>query len=72
MQRPDSLEINEKILKHNGDLTNFVSRLTEEKLDLRNTLSRLEDEIFRHRQREGSYQVGNIYLGHILKVNKLL
>uniref|UniRef100_A0A8W8M4U8 Pericentrin/AKAP-450 centrosomal targeting domain-containing protein n=1 Tax=Magallana gigas TaxID=29159 RepID=A0A8W8M4U8_MAGGI len=35
----------------------FVSRLTEEKMELRNTLGRLEEEIWRYRQRGAEQQV---------------
>ncbi|XP_056596754.1 A-kinase anchor protein 9 isoform X3 [Triplophysa dalaica] len=43
--------LNERLLRQNAELTGFVSRLTEEKNDLRNQLLRLEEELHRHRQR---------------------
>lgn len=43
--------LNEHLLRQNAELTGFVSRLTEEKNDLRNQLLRLEEELHRHRQR---------------------
>ncbi|XP_065929657.1 uncharacterized protein [Magallana gigas] len=36
---------------------NFVSRLMEEKMELRNTLGHLEEEIWRYRQRGAEQQV---------------
>ncbi|XP_041932184.1 A-kinase anchor protein 9 isoform X3 [Alosa sapidissima] len=43
--------LTERLLRQNAELTGFVSRLTEEKNDLRNQLLRLEDELRRLRQR---------------------
>ncbi|KAM9737616.1 A-kinase anchor protein 9 isoform 2-T2 [Menidia menidia] len=42
--------LTERLLRQNAELTGFVSRLTEEKNDLRNHTLRLEDELRRHRQ----------------------
>ena len=50
--------VNERILRHNEELTNFVARSSEEKNELRNTLSKLEEEIWRYRQKDAKYQVG--------------
>ena len=47
--------LNEKILQHNAELTSFVSRLSEEKQELRSTLGRLEEEIWRYRQKEATF-----------------
>ena len=44
--------VNERILRHNEELTNFVARSSEEKNELRNALSRLEEEIWRYRQKD--------------------
>ncbi|KAK3603155.1 hypothetical protein CHS0354_042986 [Potamilus streckersoni] len=44
--------VNERILRHNEELTSFVSRISEEKTELRNTLTRLEEDIWRYRQME--------------------
>ncbi|XP_053323649.1 A-kinase anchor protein 9 [Spea bombifrons] len=41
--------LTEKLLTQNAELTGYVSRLTEEKNDLRNALLRMEDEASRHR-----------------------
>uniref|UniRef100_A0A8C5APF0 Pericentrin/AKAP-450 centrosomal targeting domain-containing protein n=1 Tax=Gadus morhua TaxID=8049 RepID=A0A8C5APF0_GADMO len=41
--------LSERLLRQNAELTGFVSRLTEEKSDLRNQTLRLEDELRRHR-----------------------
>ena len=50
---------NEKVHKHNTELTAFVSRLSAEKAELRETLATLEEKIWRYRQQEGTFsQVG--------------
>ncbi|XP_018413101.1 PREDICTED: A-kinase anchor protein 9-like [Nanorana parkeri] len=41
--------LTEKLLTQNAELTGYVSRLTEEKKDLQNSLLRLESEISRYR-----------------------
>ena len=41
--------LSERLLRQNAELTGFVSRLTEEKSDLRNQTLRLEEELRRHR-----------------------
>ncbi|XP_030003529.1 A-kinase anchor protein 9 [Sphaeramia orbicularis] len=45
-----SNSLTERLLRQNAELTGFVSRLTEEKNDLRNHTLRLEDELRRYRQ----------------------
>ncbi|KAJ8000251.1 hypothetical protein DPEC_G00202900 [Dallia pectoralis] len=45
-----SSTLTERLLRQNAELTGFVSRLTEEKSDLRNQALRLEDELRRYRQ----------------------
>nr|XP_034309973.1 A-kinase anchor protein 9-like isoform X2 [Crassostrea gigas] len=57
--RPSTQAVNQRVLHHNSELTNFVSRLTEEKMELRNTLGRLEEEIWRYRQRGAEQQNGH-------------
>ncbi|XP_052683302.1 A-kinase anchor protein 9-like isoform X12 [Crassostrea angulata] len=57
--RPSAQAVNQRVLHHNSELTNFVSRLTEEKMELRNTLGRLEEEIWRYRQRGAEQQNGH-------------
>jgi len=42
--------LSERLLRQNAELTGFVSRLTEEKSDLRNQTLRLEEELRRHRR----------------------
>ncbi|XP_073787372.1 A-kinase anchor protein 9 isoform X7 [Danio rerio] len=42
--------LNERLLRQNAELTGFVSRLTEEKNELRNQILKLEDELRRYRQ----------------------
>ncbi|KAL5007012.1 hypothetical protein ScPMuIL_015818 [Solemya velum] len=49
---PSVSHINERILDHNAELTGFVSRLSDEKMELRKTLSKLEEDIWQYRQRE--------------------
>ncbi|XP_042601949.1 A-kinase anchor protein 9-like [Cyprinus carpio] len=46
--------LNERLLRQNAELTGFVSRLTEEKNDLRNQLLKLEEELRRYRQKKTS------------------
>uniref|UniRef100_A0A3Q1JLZ9 A kinase (PRKA) anchor protein 9 n=1 Tax=Anabas testudineus TaxID=64144 RepID=A0A3Q1JLZ9_ANATE len=45
-----SSSLTERLLRQNAELTGFVSRLTEEKNDLRNHTLRLEEEVRRYRQ----------------------
>ncbi|XP_041812023.1 A-kinase anchor protein 9 isoform X2 [Chelmon rostratus] len=45
-----SKSLTERLLRQNAELTGFVSRLTEEKNDLRNHTLRLEEELRRYRQ----------------------
>lgn len=45
-----SSTLTQRLLRQNAELTGFVSRLTEEKNDLRNQTLRLEEEIRRYRQ----------------------
>ncbi|XP_062291626.1 A-kinase anchor protein 9 isoform X2 [Scomber scombrus] len=45
-----SNSLTERLLRQNVELTGFVSRLTEEKNDLRNHTLRLEEELRRYRQ----------------------
>jgi len=44
-----SASLTERLLRQNAELTGFVSRLTEEKNDLRNHTLRLEEQLRRHR-----------------------
>ncbi|KAG7458289.1 hypothetical protein MATL_G00236630 [Megalops atlanticus] len=46
-----SSSLMERLLRQNAELTGFVSRLTEEKNDLRNSLIKLEEELRQHRHR---------------------
>ncbi|XP_041104798.1 A-kinase anchor protein 9 isoform X11 [Polyodon spathula] len=46
-----SSSLTERLLRQNAELTGFVSRLTEEKNDLRNSLIKLEEEVRLSRQR---------------------
>uniref|UniRef100_A0A672Z8R3 A kinase (PRKA) anchor protein 9 n=1 Tax=Sphaeramia orbicularis TaxID=375764 RepID=A0A672Z8R3_9TELE len=60
-----SNSLTERLLRQNAELTGFVSRLTEEKNDLRNHTLRLEDELRRYRQstsRRGTGKVDNASL----------
>uniref|UniRef100_A0A667X5M4 A kinase (PRKA) anchor protein 9 n=1 Tax=Myripristis murdjan TaxID=586833 RepID=A0A667X5M4_9TELE len=49
-----SNSLTERLLRQNAELTGFVSRLTEEKNDLRNQTLRLEEELRRLRQGDSS------------------
>ncbi|XP_072431890.1 A-kinase anchor protein 9 isoform X5 [Chiloscyllium punctatum] len=49
--------LTERLLKQNTDLTSFVSRLTEEKNDLHNSLLKLQEEVRKYRQRNSSDQL---------------
>uniref|UniRef100_A0A8C8VNJ0 A-kinase anchoring protein 9 n=1 Tax=Pelusios castaneus TaxID=367368 RepID=A0A8C8VNJ0_9SAUR len=46
-----SSSLTERLLRHNAELAGFVSRLSEEKNNLRNTVMKLEEEVRRYRQR---------------------
>ncbi|XP_041039209.1 A-kinase anchor protein 9 isoform X2 [Carcharodon carcharias] len=46
--------LTERLLKQNADLTGFVSKLTEEKNDLHNSLLKLHEEVRKYRQRSSS------------------
>ncbi|XP_065522460.1 A-kinase anchor protein 9 isoform X2 [Lathamus discolor] len=53
---PSSL-LTERLLRQNAELTGFVSRLSEEKNNLRNAVMKLEEELrrYQHRQLSGDY-----------------
>ncbi|KAG2465151.1 AKAP9 protein, partial [Polypterus senegalus] len=58
--RSASGSLTERLLRQNAELTGFVSRLTEEKNDLRNSVIRLEEELRRYRQCSfGGYDYSN-------------
>ncbi|XP_052681698.1 A-kinase anchor protein 9-like [Crassostrea angulata] len=59
--QPSTQASHQRELQYNSELTNFVSRLTEEKMELRNTLGRLEEEIWRYRQRGAKQQIQRLY-----------
>ncbi|XP_028606060.2 A-kinase anchor protein 9 isoform X10 [Podarcis muralis] len=48
---PPSASLTERLLKQNAELTGFVSRLSEEKNNLRNAVMKLEEELRRYQQR---------------------
>ncbi|KAG9355857.1 hypothetical protein JZ751_000699 [Albula glossodonta] len=50
-QGSSSNSLTERLLRQNAELTGFVSSITEEKNDLRNSLIKLEEELRHHRQR---------------------
>ncbi|NXH20974.1 AKAP9 protein, partial [Bucco capensis] len=49
--------LTERLLRQNAELTGFVSRLSQEKNNLRNALMKLEEELrrYQHRQPSGDY-----------------
>ena len=53
MSRPDPKAVQERVLHHNSEFTNFVSRLTEEKMELRNILGRRRGLEAEERQTSG-------------------
>uniref|UniRef100_A0A3Q3QEQ2 Pericentrin/AKAP-450 centrosomal targeting domain-containing protein n=1 Tax=Monopterus albus TaxID=43700 RepID=A0A3Q3QEQ2_MONAL len=55
-----SSSLTERLLRQNAELTGFVSRLTEEKNDLRNHVLRLEEELRRYRQSSGRRGLSNV------------
>ncbi|XP_061206104.1 A-kinase anchor protein 9 isoform X5 [Neopsephotus bourkii] len=52
-----SSSLTERLLRQNAELTGFVSRLSEEKNNLRNAVMKLEEELrrYQHRQLPGDY-----------------
>ncbi|NXF39835.1 AKAP9 protein, partial [Nyctibius bracteatus] len=52
-----SSSLTERLLRQNAELTGFVSRLSEEKNNLRNAVMKLEEELrrYQHRQPSGAY-----------------
>ena len=42
----------ERVNRHNAELSGFVSKLTQEKAELRNTLANLEEQVAHYRERE--------------------
>ncbi|XP_033761450.1 A-kinase anchor protein 9-like [Pecten maximus] len=59
LARPNPSVINERVLRHNAELTSFVTRLTEEKMDLRNSLGHLEEQLWHYQQRGTTQQNGD-------------
>uniref|UniRef100_A0A8C3CYE9 A-kinase anchoring protein 9 n=1 Tax=Cairina moschata TaxID=8855 RepID=A0A8C3CYE9_CAIMO len=55
--RTPSSSLTERLLRQNAELTGFVSRLSEEKNNLRNAVMKLEEELrrYQHRQTSGDY-----------------
>ncbi|NWW83673.1 AKAP9 protein, partial [Rhynochetos jubatus] len=49
-----SSSLTERLLRQNAELTGFVSRLSEEKNNLRNAVMKLEEELRRYKRREPS------------------
>ncbi|NXI88355.1 AKAP9 protein, partial [Rhipidura dahli] len=49
-----SSSLTERLLRQNAELTGFVSRLSEEKNNLRNAVMKLEEELKRHQHRQPS------------------
>ncbi|KAK9396175.1 A-kinase anchor protein 9 [Crotalus adamanteus] len=57
---PSSASLTERLLKQNVELTGFVSRLSEEKNNMRNTVMKLEEELRRY-QYTGSCGDSRVY-----------
>lgn len=49
-----SSSLTERLLRQNAELTGFVSRLSEEKNNLRNAVMKLEEELRRYQHRQPS------------------
>ncbi|XP_041421820.1 A-kinase anchor protein 9 isoform X2 [Xenopus laevis] len=66
--------LTEKLLTQNAELTGYVSRLTEEKNDLRNALLRLEEEACRHRLRgpSGDHSFGPLSVENTTNIDILI
>eukprot|EP00079_Xenopus_tropicalis_P036522 XP_017950293.1 PREDICTED: A-kinase anchor protein 9 isoform X6 [Xenopus tropicalis] len=66
--------LTEKLLTQNAELTGYVSRLTEEKNDLRNALLRLEEEACRHRLRgpSGDHSFGPLSVENTANIDMLI
>ncbi|XP_066571546.1 A-kinase anchor protein 9 isoform X3 [Amia ocellicauda] len=63
-----SSSLTDRLLRQNAELTGFVSRLTEEKNDLRNSLIRLEEELRRYRQSGAADSVSHVGSSHRMAV----
>ena len=61
----------ERIVRQNTELAEFVSKLNEEKKELRNALGNLEEQIAQYRQRERANEQVKcsvyIFLSHAIK-----
>ncbi|MGH0117517.1 UNVERIFIED_CONTAM: hypothetical protein FKN15_038037 [Acipenser sinensis] len=72
-QRPvhTTSSIVERLLKENADLTTCVAALTEEKIDLKHTIDKLEKELLIHKQRgAGSEQVRSHEMVYSVQVSE--
>ncbi|MGH0117665.1 UNVERIFIED_CONTAM: hypothetical protein FKN15_041857 [Acipenser sinensis] len=72
-QRPvhTTSSIAERLLKENADLTTCVAALTEEKIDLKRTIDKLEKELLIHKQRgAGSEQVRSHEMVYSVQVSE--
>ncbi|RXM97353.1 A-kinase anchor protein 9 [Acipenser ruthenus] len=72
-QRPvhTTSSIAERLLKENADLTTCVAALTEEKIDLKRTIDKLEKELLIHKEREaGSEQVRSHEMVYSVQVSE--
>uniref|UniRef100_A0A8C3XE52 A-kinase anchoring protein 9 n=1 Tax=Cyanoderma ruficeps TaxID=181631 RepID=A0A8C3XE52_9PASS len=54
LSRTPSSSLTERLLRQNAELTGFVSRLSEEKNNLRNAVMKLEEELRRYQHRQPS------------------
>ena len=62
----------ERIVRQNTELAEFVSKLNEEKKELRNALGNLEEQITQYRQRERTNeQVQHTAILYELKIDKI-
>ncbi|XP_064265863.1 A-kinase anchor protein 9 isoform X7 [Passer domesticus] len=60
-----SSSLTERLLRQNAELTGFVSRLSEEKNNLRNALMKLEEELRRYQHRQPSADYSSRHLSDV-------
>ncbi|NXM63537.1 AKAP9 protein, partial [Illadopsis cleaveri] len=60
-----SSSLTERLLRQNAELTGFVSRLSEEKNNLRNAVMKLEEELRRYQHRQPSADFSSRHSSHV-------
>ncbi|XP_039569143.1 A-kinase anchor protein 9 isoform X8 [Passer montanus] len=67
-----SSSLTERLLRQNAELTGFVSRLSEEKNNLRNALMKLEEELRRYQHRQPSADYSSRHLSDGVNIDTLV